>query len=292
MLSDKENELEGTDTYAEDDSIRAYLKEIGKIALLTQEEEQTLSMAIRSGDTHAREMMINANLRLVVSVAKRYVRGSGMSLLDLIQEGNAGLIRAVEKFDCELGYKFSTYAMWWIKQSITRAIADQAKTIRIPVHMKETMNRISRASRKFIAENGREPSVEELAELMDLPVKRLEEVFHFYNDTISLETPVGEEEDSSLIDFIADSEAKDQYVILEQQMLQEEVKNLLATLPEREQRILQLRFGFVNGKIYTLEEVGEEFHVTRERIRQIEARAIRTLRMKNSTKKLKTYMTD
>lgn len=292
MLSGKENELEGTDTFVEDDSIKAYLKEIGKIALLTQEEEQTLSMAIRSGDEYAREMMINANLRLVVSVAKRYVRGSGMSLLDLIQEGNTGLIRAVEKFDCELGYKFSTYATWWIKQSITRAIADQAKMIRIPVHMKETMNRIGRTSRNFIGENGREPSVEELAKLLELPLKRLEEVFRFYKDTVSLETPIGEQEDSSLVDFITDSEAQDQYVILEQHMLQEEVRELLATLPEREQRILRLRFGFVDGKIYTLEEVGQEFHVTRERIRQIEARAIRTLRMKNSTHKLKTYMID
>ncbi len=273
-----------------DDSVKLYLKEIGKISLLSFDEEQELAIKIENGDRSAREKMINSNLRLVVSVAKRYVKGSKMSLLDLIQEGNTGLIKAVGKFDYSKGYKFSTYAMWWIRQAITRAIADQSRTIRVPVHMKETMNKITKISRRFVIENAREPSVTELAELVKISEERMGEIMKLYSDTISLETPIGEEHESTLIDFIADENLPEQFEQTEKLMLRDEITDLLSSLTEREQRVLRLRFGFEDGKIYTLEEVGKEYHVTRERIRQIEGRALRRLRAKNATKLLRTYI--
>lgn len=273
-----------------DDSVKLYLKEIGKISLLSFDEEQELAIKIENGDHSAREKMINSNLRLVVSVAKRYVKGSKMSILDLIQEGNTGLIKAVGKFDYRKGYKFSTYAMWWIRQAITRAIADQSRTIRVPVHMKETMNKITKISRRFVIENAREPSVTELAELVKISEERMGEIMKLYSDTISLETPIGEEHESTLIDFIADENLPEQFEQTERLMLRDEITDLLSSLTEREQRVLRLRFGFEDGKIYTLEEVGKEYHVTRERIRQIEGRALRRLRAKNATKLLHTYI--
>lgn len=273
-----------------DDSVKSYLKEIGGIPLLNWEEEKSLAARIEAGDEAAKEAMIKANLRLVVSVAKRYVRGSGMTFLDLVQEGNIGLIKAVEKFDYHRGYKFSTYAMWWIKQAITRAIADQAKMIRIPVHMKESMNKLAKVSKKFFAEEGREATVFELAKLMNTTEDRIEEMVKYYGDTLSLETPIGEEGDGVLVDFIADESTVEQFEETEKKMLRGEVDDMLSNLTEREQCILKLRFGFEGGRIYTLQEVGEKFNVTRERIRQIEARAIRRLRTKKSTKLLKSYI--
>lgn len=273
-----------------DDSVKMYLKEIGKFPLLGADKEYELAKLVAQGSESAREKMIQSNLRLVVSVAKRYAGGSGMTLLDLIQEGNTGLIKAVEKFDYHKGYKFSTYAMWWIRQAITRAIADQGRTIRIPVHMKDTMNKITYVSRKLLTENGYEPTPEELAERMNMPKEKLEEILKLYGDTISLDSPVGEEEDSMLCDFIADEKMPEQFKQTEMNMLKDEISQILSTLSQREERILRLRFGFVNEKLYTLEEIGKEFNVTRERIRQIEVRALRRLRSKNATKVLKDYM--
>lgn len=273
-----------------DDSVKMYLKEIGNIPLLTPEKEVELAKKIEAGDESASQEMIKANLRLVVSVAKRYVRGSNMSFLDLIQEGNTGLIKAVEKFDYHKGYKFSTYALWWIRQAVTRAIADQSKTIRVPVHMRETMNRISRASREFILEKDREATIGEMAEIMSMDEDRLEEIMKLYGDTISLDTPIGEDEGTLLVDFIADEEQGDQFQKAELNLLKAEMKEILSTLSEREQKILMLRFGFESDRIYTLEEVGQMFHLTRERIRQIEGRALRRLRGKKETMFLRSYI--
>lgn len=274
------------------DSIRSYLREIGKYPLLTAQEEVELAKRIESGDQMAQERMINSNLRLVVSVAKKYVRSSKMTLLDLIQEGNLGLIKAVGKFDYRKGFKFSTYAMWWIRQAITRSIADQGRTIRIPVHMKERMNKVTNASRKFLAENGRDPTTDELADILDIPEERVEKIIQLYGDTISLDTPIGDEEDAVLMNFVADDDMPEIFSSVEQTMLGDELDEVLSILTPREQRILRLRFGFDNGKIWTLEEVGKEFDVTRERIRQIEAKALRRLRMNRDTKKLKSYLED
>ncbi len=274
------------------DSIRSYLREIGKYPLLTAQEEVDLAKRIEAGDPIAQERMINSNLRLVVSVAKKYVRSSKMTLLDLIQEGNLGLIKAVGKFDYRKGFKFSTYAMWWIRQAITRSIADQGRTIRIPVHMKERMNKVTKASRKFVSDNGRDPTTEELAEILDISEDRVEKIIQLYGDTISLDTPIGEEEDAVLMNFVADDDMPEIFSSVEQTMLGGELDEVLSILTPREQRILRLRFGFDDGKIWTLEEVGKEFDVTRERIRQIEAKALRRLRMNRDTKKLKSYLED
>ncbi|WP_426351200.1 sigma-70 family RNA polymerase sigma factor [Alloiococcus sp. CFN-8] len=273
-----------------DDSVRMYLKEIGSIPLLTPEKEVELARRIESGDETAREEMIKSNLRLVVSVAKRYARGSSLSILDLIQEGNTGLIKAVERFDHHRGYKFSTYALWWIRQAVTRAIADQSRTIRVPVHMRETMNRISRVSREFFLENDREPNTSEIVDIMAMDEHKLEEIMKLYGDTLSLDTPVGEEEDTLLLDFIADDEQGDQFQRAELNFLKEEIKEILSTLSEREQKILSLRFGFEGDRIYTLEEVGQMFRLTRERIRQIEGRALTRLRGKKETIYLRSYI--
>lgn len=273
-----------------EDSIRAYLKEIGEFPLLTKGEEFALARRIEEGDEQARTRMINANLRLVVSVAKRYVRGSNMTLLDLIQEGNLGLLKAVEKFDCHKGYKFSTYAMWWIRQAVTRAIADQSRTIRLPVHMKEKMNRIMRINREFVANHGREATTRELAQAMDTSESLLETIRTYYGDTISLDTPVGEEEDTRLLDFVADENMTEQFAGVEHDLLRSQLEQVLGCLNERERRILKLRFGLEDGKIWTLEEVGQVYQVTRERIRQIEVKALRKLRLKKDAKKLKSYL--
>lgn len=277
------------DDFITEDSVRAYLKEIGNIPLLTQEQEVETARKIERGDEIAKKMMANANLRLVVSVAKRYVRGSNMTLLDLIQEGNIGLLKAIEKYDYHKGYKFSTYAMWWIRQAMTRAIADQSRTIRIPVHMKELMSKITRTSRQFLADTGRDPSLTELSELMNISKERMIDIYKWYGDTISLDAPVGEE-DSMIMDFVADDSMPEQFASVEHVMLGQEINSILAGLSEREQRVIRLRFGLVDGKVWTLEEVGREYHVTRERIRQIEARALRRLRMKRETKKLRAYL--
>ena len=272
-----------------EDPVRMYLKEIGKIPLLSTEEEIELAKRIEMGDNEARKQIAEANLRLVVSIAKRYV-GRGMQFLDLIQEGNLGLIKAVEKFDYRKGYKFSTYATWWIRQAITRSIADQARTIRIPVHMVETINRLIRTQRQLIQELGREPSVEEIAKKMDLPPERVNEIQKIAQEPVSLETPIGEEEDSHLGDFIQD----DQVAVPADQatftLLREQLMEALETLTEREQKVLRLRFGLDDGRPRTLEEVGKVFHVTRERIRQIEAKALRKLRHPSRSKKLKDYL--
>ena len=272
-----------------EDPVRMYLKEIGKIPLLSTEEEIELAKRMEMGDNEARKQIAEANLRLVVSIAKRYV-GRGMQFLDLIQEGNLGLIKAVEKFDYRKGYKFSTYATWWIRQAITRSIADQARTIRIPVHMVETINRLIRTQRQLIQELGREPSVEEIAKKMDLPPERVNEIQKIAQEPVSLETPIGEEEDSHLGDFIQD----DQVAVPADQatftLLREQLMEALETLTEREQKVLRLRFGLDDGRPRTLEEVGKVFHVTRERIRQIEAKALRKLRHPSRSKKLKDYL--
>lgn len=271
------------------DPIRMYLKEIGKIPLLSTDEEIELAKRMENGDEEARKRLAEANLRLVVSIAKQYV-GRGMQFLDLIQEGNLGLIKAVEKFDYRKGYKFSTYATWWIRQAITRAIADQARTIRIPVHMVETINRLIRASRQMVQELGREPTPEELARKLDMPVERVREIKKISQDPVSLETPIGEEEDSHLGDFIQDDNVMvpaDQAAFT---LLHEQLMESLETLSEREQQVLRLRFGLDDGRPRTLEEVGRVFHVTRERIRQIEAKALRKLRHPSRSKKLKDYL--
>ena len=272
-----------------DDPVRMYLKEIGKIPLLTMDEEIELAKRMELGDISAKERLAEANLRLVVSIAKRYV-GRGMQFLDLIQEGNLGLIKAVEKFDYTKGYKFSTYATWWIRQAITRAIADQARTVRIPVHMVETINRLVRTSRQLLQELGREPTMEEIAERVQMPAWRVSEILKMSQEPVSLETPVGEEEDSHLGDFIQDDNVAVPQEAAAFTLLHEQLMEVLDTLTEREQRVLRLRFGLDDGRPRTLEEVGRQFQVTRERIRQIEAKALRKLRHPSRSKKLKDYL--
>ena len=272
-----------------EDPVRMYLKEIGKVPLLTAEEEIDLAKRMELGDQEAKQKLAEANLRLVVSIAKRYV-GRGMLFLDLIQEGNLGLIKAVEKFDYRKGYKFSTYATWWIRQAITRAIADQARTIRIPVHMVETINKLIRVSRQLLQELGREPTPEEIAAEMDLPVERVREIIKISQEPVSLETPIGEEEDSHLGDFIQDENVPVPADAATFTLLKEQLEEVLGTLTEREQKVLILRFGLEDGRGRTLEEVGKEFHVTRERIRQIEAKALRKLRHPSRSRKLKDYL--
>ena len=278
--------LEGIGT---EDPVRMYLKEIGTVPLLSAEEEIRLAKRKAEGDVNAKERLIEANLRLVVSIAKRYV-GRGMQFLDLIQEGNLGLIKAVEKYDYSKGFKFSTYATWWIRQAITRAIADQARTIRIPVHMVETINRLIRTSRQLLQELGREPTPEEIAEKMEMPVERVREIMKISQDPVSLETPIGEEEDSHLGDFIQDDHVQVPVDAATYTLLHEQLMEVLDTLTEREQKVLRLRFGLDDGRPRTLEEVGRQFNVTRERIRQIEAKALRKLRHPSRSKKLKDYL--
>ncbi len=272
-----------------EDPVRMYLKEIGKIPLLSTDEEIDLAKRIELGDEEAKKRLAEANLRLVVSIAKRYV-GRGMQFLDLIQEGNLGLIKAVEKFDYTKGYKFSTYATWWIRQAITRAIADQARTIRIPVHMVETINRLIRTSRQLLQELGREPQPEEIAERLEMPVDRVREIMKISQEPVSLETPIGEEEDSHLGDFIQDDHVAVPVDAATYTLLREQLLEVLSTLTDREQKVLKLRFGLDDGRPRTLEEVGKEFNVTRERIRQIEAKALRKLRHPSRSKKLKDYL--
>lgn len=272
-----------------EDPVRMYLKEIGKVPLLTAEEEIELAKRMELGDQEAKKRLAEANLRLVVSIAKRYV-GRGMLFLDLIQEGNLGLIKAVEKFDYRKGYKFSTYATWWIRQAIARAIADQARTIRIPVHMVETINKLIRVSRQLLQELGREPTPEEIAEEMDMPVERVREILKISQEPVSLETPIGEEEDSHLGDFIQDDNVPVPADAAAFTLLKEQLEEVLGTLTEREQKVLTLRFGLEDGRARTLEEVGKEFNVTRERIRQIEAKALRKLRHPSRSRKLKDYL--
>ena len=272
-----------------EDPVRMYLKDIGKVPLLSAEEEIELAKRMENGDEQAKKKLAEANLRLVVSIAKRYV-GRGMLFLDLIQEGNLGLIKAVEKFDYTKGYKFSTYATWWIRQAITRAIADQARTIRIPVHMVETINKLIRVQRQLLQELGREPSPEEIAEQMNMPVDRVREILKISQEPVSLETPIGEEEDSHLGDFIQDENVPVPAEAAAFTLLKEQLVEVLDTLTEREKKVLTLRFGLDDGKARTLEEVGKEFDVTRERIRQIEAKALRKLRHPSRSRKLKDYL--
>ena len=272
-----------------EDPVRMYLKEIGKVSLLSADEEIELAKRMEKGDEAAKKRLAEANLRLVVSIAKRYV-GRGMLFLDLIQEGNLGLIKAVEKFDYRKGYKFSTYATWWIRQAITRAIADQARTIRIPVHMVETINKLIRVSRQLLQELGREPTPEEIAEEMDMPVDRVREILKISQEPVSLETPIGEEEDSHLGDFIQDDNVPVPADAAAFTLLIEQLVEVLSTLTDREQKVLRLRFGLDDGRARTLEEVGKEFNVTRERIRQIEAKALRKLRHPSRSRKLKDYL--
>ena len=272
-----------------EDPVRMYLKEIGKVPLLSAEREIELAKRMEEGDEDAKQELTEANLRLVVSIAKRYV-GRGMQFLDLIQEGNLGLLKAVEKFDYRKGYKFSTYATWWIRQAITRAIADQARTIRIPVHMVETINKLIRVSRQLLQELGREPTAEEIAEEMDMPVERVREILKISQEPVSLETPIGEEEDSHLGDFIQDDNVPMPAEAASQTLLKEQLNEVLGTLTDREQKVLRLRFGMDDGRSRTLEEVGKEFDVTRERIRQIEAKALRKLRHPSRSRKLRDYL--
>ena len=278
-------------TIAIDDPVRMYLKEIGKVPLLTADEELDLAVKMENGDKDAKQKLCEANLRLVVSIAKRYV-GRGMQFLDLIQEGNMGLIKAVEKFDYTKGFKFSTYATWWIRQAITRSIADQARTIRIPVHMVETINKQIRVTRQLLQELGRDPSPEEIAAEMDIPVEKVREISKIAQEPVSLETPIGEEEDSHLGDFIPDEDVPSPADAAAFSMLRDQLNEVLATLTEREQEVLKLRFGLDDGRQRTLEEVGQQFNVTRERIRQIEAKALRKLRHPNRSKRLKDYLED
>ena len=305
LLLDNDMDMEGLDDEEEveldkidlsvpegvsiEDPVRMYLKEIGKVSLLSADEEIELAKRMEKGDEAAKKRLAEANLRLVVSIAKRYV-GRGMLFLDLIQEGNLGLIKAVEKFDYRKGYKFSTYATWWIRQAITRAIADQARTIRIPVHMVETINKLIRVSRQLLQELGREPTPEEIAEEMDMPVDRVREILKISQEPVSLETPIGEEEDSHLGDFIQDDNVPVPADAAAFTLLKEQLVEVLSTLTEREQKVLRLRFGLDDGRARTLEEVGKEFSVTRERIRQIEAKALRKLRHPSRSRKLKDYL--
>ena len=305
LLLDNDMEMEGMDDEEEveldkidlsvpegvsiEDPVRMYLKEIGKVSLLSADEEIELAKRMEKGDEAAKKRLAEANLRLVVSIAKRYV-GRGMLFLDLIQEGNLGLIKAVEKFDYRKGYKFSTYATWWIRQAITRAIADQARTIRIPVHMVETINKLIRVSRQLLQELGREPTPDEIAEEMDMPVDRVREILKISQEPVSLETPIGEEEDSHLGDFIQDDNVPVPADAAAFTLLKEQLVEVLSTLTDREQKVLRLRFGLDDGRARTLEEVGKEFNVTRERIRQIEAKALRKLRHPSRSRKLKDYL--
>ncbi|MBQ5504151.1 MAG: RNA polymerase sigma factor RpoD [Oscillospiraceae bacterium] len=286
-------ELEDTDSmmdaYAIDDPVRMYLKEIGKVKLLSPEEEVDLAVKMANGDEAAKQQMAEANLRLVVSIAKRYV-GRGMQFLDLIQEGNLGLIKAVDKFNYQKGYKFSTYATWWIRQAITRAIADQARTIRIPVHMVETINKVIRVSRQLLQELGHDPSPEEIADEMNMPVDKVRDILKIAQEPVSLETPIGEEEDSHLGDFLEDENASEPAEVASFTLLKEQLMEVLDTLTPREKKVLELRFGIIDGRTRTLEEVGKEFNVTRERIRQIEAKALRKLRHPSRSKKLKDFL--
>lgn len=305
LLLDNDMDMEGLDDEEEveldkidlsvpegvsiEDPVRMYLKEIGKVSLLSADEEIELAKRMEKGDEAAKKRLAEANLRLVVSIAKRYV-GRGMLFLDLIQEGNLGLIKAVEKFDYRKGYKFSTYATWWIRQAITRAIADQARTIRIPVHMVETINKLIRVSRQLLQELGREPTPEEIAKELDMPVERVREILKISQEPVSLETPIGEEEDSHLGDFIQDDNVPVPAEAAAQTLLKEQLDEVLDTLTEREQKVLRLRFGMNDGRARTLEEVGKEFDVTRERIRQIEAKALRKLRHPSRSRKLRDYL--
>lgn len=294
ITEEEEIEVEKIDLSVPDgisieDPVRMYLKEIGKVPLLNAEEEIDLAKRMELGDQEAKKRLAEANLRLVVSIAKRYV-GRGMLFLDLIQEGNLGLIKAVEKFDYRKGYKFSTYATWWIRQAITRAIADQARTIRIPVHMVETINKLIRVSRQLLQELGREPTPEEISEEMNMPVERVREILKISQEPVSLETPIGEEEDSHLGDFIQDDNVPIPADAAAFTLLKEQLQEVLGTLTEREQKVLTLRFGLEDGRARTLEEVGKEFNVTRERIRQIEAKALRKLRHPSRSRKLKDYL--
>jgi len=278
-----------SDSLAIDDPVRMYLKEIGKVNLLSADEEIELAKRMAEGDENAKKRLAEANLRLVVSIAKRYV-GRGMLFLDLIQEGNMGLIKAVEKFDYTRGYKFSTYATWWIRQAITRAIADQARTIRIPVHMVETINKIIRVSRQLLQELGHDPQPEDIAKEMNMPVEKVREIMKIAQEPVSLETPIGEEEDSHLGDFIQDNDSPEPAVAAAETLLKEQLVEVLKTLTEREATVLQRRFGLIDGRARTLEEVGKEFNVTRERIRQIEAKALRKLRHPSRSKRLKDFL--
>nr|MDN4744013.1 RNA polymerase sigma factor RpoD [Lachnospiraceae bacterium C1.1] len=294
LEEDDEGDVENLDISIPDsvsieDPVRMYLKEIGKVPLLSAEEEIDLAQRMEDGDEEAKKKLAEANLRLVVSIAKRYV-GRGMLFLDLIQEGNLGLIKAVEKFDYRKGYKFSTYATWWIRQAITRAIADQARTIRIPVHMVETINKLIRVSRQLLQELGREPTPEEIAKEMNMPVDRVREILKISQEPVSLETPIGEEEDSHLGDFIQDDQVPVPAEAAAFTLLREQLQEVLETLTDREQKVLRLRFGLDDGRARTLEEVGKEFNVTRERIRQIEAKALRKLRHPSRSRKLKDYL--
>ena len=279
----------GADGISIDDPVKVYLKEIGRVPLLSAEEEVELAIRMSQGDVAAKKRLSEANLRLVVSIAKRYV-GRGMQFLDLIQEGNLGLIKAVEKFDHTKGFKFSTYATWWIRQAITRAIADQARTIRIPVHMVETINKVKKVNSQLLHENGHEPTNEQIAEKLEMPVEKVREIMRVAQEPVSLETPIGEEEDSHLGDFIPDEDAPAPSDVASHTMLNEQLAEVLATLTPREEKVLRLRFGLEDGRSRTLEEVGKEFNVTRERIRQIEAKALRKLRHPSRSKKLKDFL--
>ncbi len=292
-IAEEEKKASGASDNSEsmsiDDPVKVYLKEIGRVPLLTPEEEVELAIKISEGDLQAKKRLSEANLRLVVSIAKRYL-GRGMQFLDLIQEGNLGLIKAVEKFDYTKGFKFSTYATWWIRQAITRAIADQARTIRIPVHMVETINKVKKVSTQILHEKGHEPSSEEIAEKLDISVEKVREIVRVAQEPVSLETPIGEEEDSHLGDFIPDSDTPAPADEASHALLKEQLEEVLSTLTPREAKVLRLRFGLEDGKSRTLEEVGTEFKVTRERIRQIEAKALRKLRHPSRSKKLKDYL--
>lgn len=290
-MGDVEDDYDSSlsDSIAIDDPVKIYLKEIGRVPLLSPDEEIELAQRMQKGDSAAKKRLAEANLRLVVSIAKRY-GGRGMSFLDLIQEGNLGLIKAVEKFDYTKGFKFSTYATWWIRQSITRAIADQARTIRIPVHMVETITKVKKISSQLLHQNGRDPSADEIAEALDMPVERVREIMRIAQDPVSLETPIGEEEDSHLGDFLPDENAPEPTEAASQVLLKEQLNQVLGTLTEREEKVLRLRFGLEDGRSRTLEEVGQMFNVTRERIRQIEAKALRKLRHPNRSNKVKDFI--
>lgn len=286
---DSHAQIAETGSVSVDDPVKVYLKEIGRVPLLSSEEEINLAIRIADGDVAAKQRLSEANLRLVVSIAKRYL-GRGMQFLDLIQEGNLGLIKAVEKFDYTKGFKFSTYATWWIRQAITRAIADQARTIRIPVHMVETINKVKKVQSQLLHQNGYEPSADEIAAEIDMPVDKVREIMRVAQEPVSLETPIGEEEDSHLGDFIPDNDAPAPADAASHTMLREQLSDVLSTLTPREAKVLKLRFGLEDGRSRTLEEVGKEFNVTRERIRQIEAKALRKLRHPSRSRKLKDYL--